>query len=94
MSHISIEYIITLPQNEDAIYEGFTVLGVTEGGSENVNVYFEIPENGVMSANLPTVSDEDGHWRAVFHGKFRPGTEVTAYARGHDAALAHITKIL
>jgi len=100
MSHVIIEFIIPLAQSgdpsgePDAPYDGFSVLGVTEHASQHINVYYEIPDNGVMSANLPIVSDEQGKWRAVFHGKFRPGTEITAHAKSDDAALAQITKVL
>jgi len=104
MSRVSIEVIIPLDQYGDSAanpsgdpaipYNGFSVSGETEHANQHINVYYEIPDNGVMSANLPIISDEHGKWRAVFHGKFRPGTEITAHAKSDGAALVQITKII
>jgi len=82
------------PQGDHPTYTGFTIQGHTSQGRKNVQVYYEIPANGVMSANMPTVSGEDGGWRVMFPGDFAPGTEITAYARSGTAALAQFTKVL
>lgn len=73
---------------------GLIIHGETTHGRQNVQVYFEIPANGVQSTNMRAVSDDMGNWQVIFPGEFRAGTEVTAYARGADAPLAWRTEIL
>jgi len=89
---VEIEFI--LPQGRAPEYSGFAILGHTERAQQNVQVYYEMPMLGVMSANLTTVSDGEGKWRVSFPGDFTAGVEITAYARSDRAALARLTKVL
>lgn len=89
---VTIEFI--LPQGDAPVHHGFTILGVTDKPQQNVQVYYEIPLNGVQSANLRAVSDERCRWGVAFPGDFKAGTEVTAYARNGSAELARLTKVL
>lgn len=90
--HIYIEFI--LPQGTAPAYSGFAILGHTAKGQQNVQVYYEMPAIGVMSANLTTVSDQEGKWKVAFLGDFTSGIEITAYARNGTAELARLTKVL
>lgn len=81
------------PSGEAPLFEGFAVSGGTSKGGQNVMIFYEIPSNGVQSANLTAVSDADGHWAVTFSGAFRQGTEVTAIARSKHESLARLTKI-
>ena len=89
---VSIEFILPLGQAPE--HQGITVLGVTTEAQQDVQVYFEIPANGVQSANLRAISDDDGKWSVAFPGNFRVGTEITAFARKGSAELAWLTKII
>ena len=89
-----IDIKLILPQGDSPVFHGFAISGTTDQGRQNIQVYYEIPANGVMSANLPTVSDENGKWHVTFPGDFTPGTEITAYARNGNAALAQLTAVL
>lgn len=89
---IAIEFI--LPQGKAPNFTGFTILGHTAEALQNVQVYYEMPMLGVMSANLPTVSDEQGKWRVIYPGEFHPGQEIIAYARNGRSRLARLTKVL
>ncbi|MCR4378430.1 MAG: hypothetical protein NUV50_10115 [Rhodospirillales bacterium] len=89
---VSIEFI--LAQGDAPVHRGVTILGVTDEARQNVQVYYEIPLNGVQSANLRAVSDDLGRWAVAFPGDFTTGTEVTAFARNGSAELAWLTKVL
>ncbi|MBL4613836.1 MAG: hypothetical protein JKY27_03035 [Magnetovibrio sp.] len=91
-NHIAIEFV--LPQGQAPAFSGFTIMGHTAKVLQNVQVYYEIPANGVMSANQTTVSDEDGKWRVMVRGEFLEGTEIIVYARNGTAELARFTKTL
>ena len=80
------------PQGTTPVYSGFTIFGVTSEAGQNVQVYYEILQNGVQSANLRAVSDNHGCWSVSFPGDFKVGTEVTAYARNGSAELAWLTR--
>jgi hypothetical protein len=82
------------PQGEAPVHHGFLIAGATQEAQQNIHVYYEIPQNGVQSANLRAVSDNLGHWSVVFPGDFKAGTEITAYARNGSAELAWLTKVL
>ncbi len=92
VERIQIEHIH--PQGHPPLHHGFTIAGVTAEACQNVQVYYEIPTNGVQSANLPAVSDDEGNWKVSFPGDFRAGTEITAYARNGSAELAWLTTVL
>jgi len=89
---VNIEFI--LPLGNAPVHHGFTILGVTHEARQNVQVYYEIPANGVQSANLRAVSDDQGKWSVAFPGDFKAGTEITAFARNGSAELAWLTKVL
>lgn len=74
--------------------KGLVIHGATTTALENVQVYYEIPSNGVQSANLRAVSDVTGYWQITFPGDFAAGTEVTVYARGVHTPLAWYTQTL
>lgn len=82
------------PLGEAPIHHGFVIIGATNEAQQNVQVYYEIPLNGVQSANLRAVSDDLGNWTVMFPGDFKIGTEITAYARNGSAELAWLTKRL
>ena len=82
------------PQGAAPVHHGFAISGVTDEAQQNVQVYYEIPLNGVQSANLRAVSDDLGNWSVVFAGDFKAGTEITAFARNGRAELAWLTRVL
>lgn len=82
------------PQGAAPVHHGFAIAGVTSEARQNVQVYYEIPWNGVQSANLRAVSDDECRWSVAFPGDFKTGTEVTAYARNGSAELAWLTQVL
>lgn len=82
------------PQGDAPLHHGFAISGVTNEAQQNVQVYYEIPLNGVQSANLRAVSDDQCNWRVVFPGDFSAGTEITAFARNGSAELAWMTRVL
>lgn len=89
---VNIEFI--LPLGNAPVHHGFTILGVANEAHHNIQVYYEIPANGVQSANLRTVTDAQGKWSVAFPGDFKVGTEITAFARKGSAELAWLTKVL
>lgn len=91
---MSVTIDTILPGGEAPVFDGFAVSGATAQGGQNVMIFFEIPANGVQSANLTAVSDADGNWAVTFAGAFRQGTEVTAIARAAHERLARLTKKL
>ncbi|HEY9163813.1 MAG TPA: hypothetical protein VIN57_04300 [Magnetovibrio sp.] len=82
------------PQGNAPIHHGFAISGVTSEARQNVQVYYEILVNGVQSANLRAVSDDNCCWSISFPGDFTAGTEITAYARNGSAELAWLTQVL
>ena len=80
------------PGGEAPFFEGYAVTGSTQGRNQNVLIFYEIPANGVQSANLTAVSDTNGQWAVSFSGEFRQGTEITAIARSKNESLARLTK--
>ena len=91
---MSVTIYTIRPDGEAPLFEGFAVTGATQGSNQNVLIFYEIPANGVQSANLTAVSDADGHWAVSFAGAFRQGTEITAIARSRNESLARLTKTL
>lgn len=89
---VTIEYIEAL--GDAPVHHGFAISGATHEAQQNIQVYYEIPLNGVQSANLRAVSDDLGNWSVVFPGDFKEGTEVTVYARNGSAELAWLTRRL
>lgn len=89
---VRIEFI--LPLGLAPMHHGFTISGVTNEAQRDVQVYYEIPSNGVQSANLRTVSDDQGKWSVAFAGEFKVGTEITVFARKGNAEIAWLTKVL
>lgn len=81
-------------QGDAPVHHGFTISGVTDDARQNVQVFYEIPANGVQSANLRVISDDRGFWCIAFPGDFQTGTEVTAFARNGSTELAWKTQVL
>jgi len=91
---MTVSIVNIQPQGAAPVHHGFAISGVAGEAQQNIQVYYEIPMNGVQSANLRAVSDNSGKWSVVFPGDFKAGTEITAYARKGSAELAWLTKVL
>jgi len=65
------------------IYAGLSVTG-TAMADDTVRVYYTIPQNGVMSADLNTTADINGMWSVTFDSEFYEGNHITVLARLDD----------
>jgi len=68
-------------------YTGLNVTG-TAAANETVRVHYEIPTNGVMSADLHATARVDGTWSVKFDGEFGECTDITVIAHLDDHAQA------
>ena len=77
MASISVSSITGMGQPD--IYTGLKAEGTATAGA-TIQVYYEIPSNGVMSSNMDTTVKSDGSWAVEFNGEFSAGTTVTVIA--------------
>lgn len=77
MASISVTSITGIGQPD--IFTGLKAEGTATAG-ETVKVYYEIPNAGVMSSDLPATVQDSGSWSVEFNGEFSGGTTVTVIA--------------
>lgn len=91
MSAISVTTVSGL--GSAPIYTGLSANG-SATAKATVRVYYEVPANGVKSADITTTADDSGAWSVKFNGEFSAGTEVTVVARLSDNTQAEKTETL